>query len=101
MDGRKIAVLGDMRELGGQSKRLHAGLAELSDYADEFYLYGAEMAALRDELKKRGVPVFHSTDKGELSRALSQNIKSGDVLLFKGSRGMKMEEIADKTGEVI
>lgn len=99
MDGRKIAVLGDMLELGEQSKRLHAGLAELSDLADEFYLYGREMAALRDELTKKGVPVTHSENKEELTNALLKNIKSGDVILFKGSRGMKMEEIAEKTGD--
>ena len=99
MDGRKIAVLGDMLELGEQSKQLHAGLAELSDFADEFYLYGREMAALRDELTKKGVPVTHSENKEELTNALLKNIKSGDVILFKGSRGMKMEEIAEKTGD--
>lgn len=99
MNGRKIAVLGDMLELGEQSKALHAGLAELSDMADGFYLYGGEMAALRGELSKKGVPVTHSENKEELANALLKDIKSGDVILFKGSRGMKMEEIAEKLGE--
>lgn len=96
MSGRKLAVLGDMLELGEQSQRLHAGLSEYSDMADEFYLYGHEMAALRDELSKKGVAVTHSEDKETLASALLKNIKSGDVILFKGSRGMKMEEIAEK-----
>ena len=99
MNGRKIAVLGDMLELGGQSRALHAGIAELSDLADEFYLYGSEMAALRDELAKKSVPVTHSESKEELTNALLANIRSGDVILFKGSRGMKMEEIAEKIGD--
>lgn len=101
MNGRKIAVLGDMLELGEQSERLHTELANLSPLADEFYLYGGEMAALRDELKQRGVPVFHSENKEELAQTLLKNIKRGDVILFKGSRGMKMEEIAEKIGDEI
>lgn len=99
MSGRKIAVLGDMLELGEQSKRLHAELSGLSDLADAFYLYGNEMAALRNELAKKGVLVTHSESKEELTAALLKDIKSGDVILFKGSRGMKMEEIAEKIGD--
>ncbi len=95
-EGKKIAVLGDMLELGEQSERLHAGLAELSDNADVFFLYGAEMKALAGALKAKGVPVFHSTDKAEMTRLLLENIKDGDAILFKGSRGMRMEEIAEK-----
>lgn len=99
MNGRKIAVLGDMLELGEKSRELHAGLAELSDLADVFFLYGKEMAALRGELEKKGVPVTQSEDKAKLTEELLKEIKSGDVILFKGSRGMKMEEIAEKIGE--
>lgn len=99
ISGRKIAVLGDMLELGERSKELHAGLAELSRLADEFFLYGSEMAALRDELLKKGVPVTHGENKDELTEKLLKSIKSGDVILFKGSRGMKLEEIAEKIGD--
>lgn len=101
INGRKIAVLGDMLELGEQSRALHAGLAEFSNLADEFYLYGGEMSVLRDELIKRKVSVVHSENKEELTRILLENIKRGDVILFKGSRGMKMEEIAEKIGDGI
>lgn len=99
MSGRKLAVLGDMLELGEKSRELHAGLTELSGLADEFYLYGREMAALRDELVKKGVSVTQSENKEELTRILLENIRSGDAILFKGSRGMKLEEIAEKIGD--
>lgn len=99
--GRRIAVLGDMLELGEHSRALHAALAELSGFADAFYLYGGEMAALRDALSEKAVPVFHSEDKARLTEELLKDIKSGDVILFKGSRGMRMEEIAEKIGENI
>ena len=94
--GRKIAVLGDMLELGEMSHKLHAGTADaVCENADECFLYGHEMAYCRDELEKRGFTVFHSEDKAALARTLRSHIKDGDILLFKGSRGMKMEEIAE------
>lgn len=95
-DGRRIAVLGDMLELGEQSKDLHAGLAELADCADFFFLYGREMRYCAKALRERDIPVFHSENKEELTRNLLENVRGGDLILFKGSRGMKMEEIADK-----
>ncbi len=98
MSGRKIAVLGDMLELGEMSKQLHAGLAEfVMKNADMAFLYGKEMKALRDELFKHEFPVFHSEKKSELTELLNHNLKSGDNVLFKGSRGMRMEEIAART----
>lgn len=96
--GRKIAVLGDMLELGERSHDLHAGLVELSDCADLFFLYGQEMRALRDEFSRREIPVFHSESKQEITEMLLENVRDGDVILFKGSRGMKMEEIAQRIG---
>ena len=101
MNGRKIAVLGDMLELGEMSAKLHAGIADaVLKNADLCFLYGNEMKALRDELFKREFPVFHSENKSEITGLLLQNIKSGDAVLFKGSRGMKMEEIAGKVGKI-
>lgn len=97
MSGRKIAVLGDMLELGEMSKELHASLAEyVEKNADIAFLLGSEMKALRDELFKREFPVFHSESRAELCELLTQNLKKGDNVLFKGSRGMKMEEIANR-----
>ncbi|MCH5204266.1 MAG: UDP-N-acetylmuramoyl-tripeptide--D-alanyl-D-alanine ligase [Oscillospiraceae bacterium] len=97
MSGRKIAVLGDMLELGEMSEKLHTGLAEyVEKNADMVFLFGTEMKALRDELFRREFPVFHSENKAELTDLLVQNIKSGDKILFKGSRGMKMEDIAKR-----
>lgn len=95
-DGRRIAVLGDMLELGEHSKDLHAGLAELSDCADFFFLYGREMRYCAKAMRERDIPVFHSENKEELTRNLLENVRGGDLILFKGSRGMKMEEIAEK-----
>lgn len=94
---RRIAVLGDMLELGGMSGQLHAMIAEyIRPNADACFLYGKEMAACRDALAGSGTEVFHSEDKNELAERLNGYLAEGDAVLFKGSRGMKMEEIAEK-----
>ena len=95
--GRKIAVLGDMLELGEMSEQLHRGVAEhIVKNADAAFLFGAEMSECARELSKRGFPVTHSTDKGVVTKALLESVSAGDCLLFKGSHGMHMEEIAEK-----
>lgn len=94
---RRIAVLGDMLELGDMSKQLHAMIADyIRLNADACFLYGAEMTACRNALSGCGVKVFHSEDKEELAARLGEYLAEGDAVLFKGSRGMKMEEIAEK-----
>lgn len=95
-NGRRIAVLGDMLELGEKSKEMHTALAELADCADLFFLYGREMRYCAKAMRDKEIPVFHSESKEELTTNLLENVKSGDLILFKGSRGMAMEEIADK-----
>ena len=95
--GRKCAVLGDMLELGEMSPELHAGVAEyVMKNADCAFLYGAEMAHCRERLEHAGFEVHHSTDKQALTAELLEWLRPGDTVLFKGSRGMRMEEIAEK-----
>lgn len=95
--GRKCAVLGDMLELGEMSAKLHAGVADyIMKNADCAFLYGAEMAHCRERLEKSGFEAHHSTDKAALTEELLKWLKPGDTVLFKGSRGMRMEEIAEK-----
>lgn len=95
--GRKCAVLGDMLELGEMSAELHAGVAEyVMKNADCAFLYGAEMAHCRERLEREGFEVHHSTDKQALTAELLEWLRPGDTVLFKGSRGMRMEEIAEK-----
>lgn len=95
--GRRIAVLGDMLELGEMSRQLHEQLADcVCDSADACFLYGEQMAFCADKLLQRGFAVFRDTDKQRLADRLNSFAREGDVLLFKGSRGMKMEEIAEK-----
>lgn len=94
-EGRKIAVLGDMLELGAQSAALHAAVGQLvADTRPALLLcYGAESAAIALEAANAGVPAQHYTDKAALADALKGQLRDGDTVLFKASRGMRLEEI--------
>lgn len=93
---RRVAVLGDMLELGEMSASLHAGIADLLvQSADAAFLYGREMRRCMERLKALGGPrAFHTEDMEELVRLLRENLRDGDIVLFKGSRGMRMEQAA-------
>jgi UDP-N-acetylmuramoyl-tripeptide--D-alanyl-D-alanine ligase len=89
--GRRIAVLGDMLELGQDSQRLHAKLAEPIEAAaiDLVYTCGPNMAALHDALPKarRG---GHTADARSLAPLAAAGLRPGDTVLVKGSQGSRM-----------
>lgn len=94
---RKIAVLGDMLELGKYSNEAHK---EVGEYAAEknidlLFCYGNEAKIIAESAKNKGVNVKHFTDKSALFTELLKELKSGDAVLFKASRGMKLEEVIE------
>lgn len=96
--GRRIAVLSDMLELGKQSKSLHklAGEYVAAAGADMLYCCGSDAAAYVDGAVKKGMPpesCKYFEDKQQLAEALKNDLKAGDAVLFKASRGMKLEEV--------
>ncbi len=95
--GKKIAVLGDMLELGAEEERFHRDLAKtvLSAKVDLLLLYGDRMRWLFEELKKTSasIQVGHFRSHQDLSETLLKEMRPGDALLIKGSRGMKMETV--------
>lgn len=86
--GRRIAVLGDMRELGDDALRMHADLALPLKAADVDLVYtcGTLMRNLHDQLpdEQRGT---HSETPGELAEIVPDVLVPGDVVMVKGSRG--------------
>ena len=92
---RKIAVLGDMLELGEISRAAHENLARdcVRASVDIVFLYGECTKFTAQEAVKIGLNAVHFEDKLQLSAYLKKIIKHNDVLLFKGSRGMGMEEV--------
>ena len=93
--GRKIAVLGDMLELGTSAHPEHYKLGRIvAQKADLLFAYGPHGQVVVDGAITGGMEadcVSAYTDHQALAEALKQAAKPGDILLFKGSRGMHME----------
>jgi UDP-N-acetylmuramoyl-tripeptide--D-alanyl-D-alanine ligase len=94
--GRRIAVLGDMLELGAESDRLHAGLARaVADAkADLVFLCGSRMRSLWSEIPVGNRGAYRETS-AELAPELVERIQPGDVVLVKGSLGSRMALIVE------
>jgi UDP-N-acetylmuramoyl-tripeptide--D-alanyl-D-alanine ligase len=92
--GRRITVLGDMRELGTESARLHAELAEpLVDAGiDLVYTVGDDMARLHAALPERMRGV-HCARAAEMAPIIAAALRPGDVVTVKGSLSMRMAVI--------
>ena len=88
--GRKIAILGDMLELGKQSAELHK---EIALYANEKNIDMIWAIGKFSENYIRDYRDRHFNSKDELSDYVSIKLEKNDVILIKGSRGMAMEEI--------
>ncbi len=102
---RKIAVLGDMRELGEFGPALHAGLAdEVIEHADALLSCGPLMghlhravlgcAPLDDSVPHRPVCI-HAEDAGALAPVAAGFVEPGDVVLVKGSLGSRMKLVVE------
>ncbi|RIK88979.1 MAG: UDP-N-acetylmuramoylalanyl-D-glutamyl-2,6-diaminopimelate--D-alanyl-D-alanine ligase [Hyphomicrobiales bacterium] len=86
--GRRIAVLGDMLELGEHSQRLHAGLARALAEAnvERALLGGPQMAALAESLSA-DLPCKHRDDAEALKPLVLETVQPGDVVMVKASNG--------------
>lgn len=94
--GKRVAVLGDMLELGGVSAVEHEGIGRYAaslDALDTLYGFGPEAEAL---CRAAGSKCSgHFTDFDMLLGILKRSLVAGDVLLLKGSRGMRLERFAE------
>lgn len=95
--GRRVAVLGDMLELGKDELALHRELAEPLDAAriDRVHLVGERMAALWEVLPPDRRGVYAETADG-LAAALAEELRPGDVVMVKGSNGIRLGALAEK-----
>jgi UDP-N-acetylmuramoyl-tripeptide--D-alanyl-D-alanine ligase len=90
--GRRIAVLGDMLELGPESPELHRELAgPVARAAQRLFTYGARSRVLAEA---SSVPAEAFEDMDALVRRLLEVVRPGDVVLIKASRGMRLERAA-------
>ncbi|MBV8650655.1 MAG: UDP-N-acetylmuramoylalanyl-D-glutamyl-2, 6-diaminopimelate--D-alanyl-D-alanine ligase, partial [Alphaproteobacteria bacterium] len=92
--GRRIAVIGTMRELGEHAERLHTELAEpiLAAGVDLVFTAGTDMAGLRAALPE---PLLgpHRDRTADLAPLVIAALKPGDVVMIKGSLGTRMADI--------
>ncbi len=98
--GRRIAVLGDMLELGVRSRELHAALAEdvQSNRFDLVFAAGPLMQALASALKGH-VAVEWRRAAADLQPTVVDAVRNGDVVVVKGSNGSRMAPIVDALKE--
>ena len=98
--GRRVAVLGDMLELGDEAARWHADLADDLEAAgiDLVFTAGPLMANLHRAVDpaRRGA---HAPDSESLAAILRAEIRAGDVVLVKGSLGSRMGRIVRRLAD--
>ncbi len=94
--GRRIAVLGDMLELGENSQMLHRDLSGPIDQAgvDRVYACGQMMEQLYRQLPPFRHGLWTPTSR-ELEKQLLADIRAGDVIMVKGSLGSKMGSLVE------
>lgn len=98
-DGRKVAVLGDMFELGENEKELHAqvGAYAAEHGVDCLYCAGALSEAMYSAAKEAGIAeAEHFKDTDALLAALPELLRAGDSVLVKASHGMRYHKIVEQ-----
>ena len=98
---RKLAILGDMLEIGEESVKRHRELAESVAFsgAELVILVGHRMKHLFDELIGRGFSrqyLFWFERSSEAALFAENVARDGDLILVKGSQGMRMERVSEK-----
>lgn len=99
--GRKIAVLGDMLELGAETERSHRQIGRklFEIRADLVFFFGTRMKFAAEELRKRAFNpgnIFLFENHQELGRKLQEKMREGDLVLIKGSQAMRMEKVVEE-----
>ncbi len=104
LDGRRVAVLGDMLELGDFEERGHRMVGvRAAQVADELVVVGQRARWIADEAMKAGMAASQVSTFEETQAALEylkDHTGANDVVLVKGSRGMQMDQIVTVLEEI-
>lgn len=97
--GKKVAILGDMLELGKYSVDAHREAGNLAgSFVDLLVCVGAKAKFIADsaanQIPKENIFLFDTSD--EAKKKVAELIKEGDLILVKGSQGMRMEKITEE-----
>ena len=91
--GKRIAVLGDMAELGEDSKAMHRKVGEIAAASnlDTLICYGPLSSGMAEEARKSSkLKVFHTESMTELNRLVKEQVGSNDAVLFKASHSTNL-----------
>jgi len=102
-NGRKIAVLGDMLELGKHTIEAHKNIGRVAQQNldrkdDVLVVVGQRAKAIREGAIQAGMDekkIFEFLDSNEAGDFIKTFVKNGDMVLVKGSQGMRMERIVE------
>jgi len=102
--GRKIAVLADMLEMGSFAEEWHreVGGYVVDSEVDILVTVGDDSRFIGYDAQDRGMNsgcIYHFSNKEEAGQLLDNLVEDNDTILFKGSRGMRMEELASRLRE--
>ena len=94
---RKIAVLGDMLELGEYSNELHTKVGEevAKNKIDILITVGEMGKVISDIASKKGVETYHCDNTENATKTIKEIAKSEDIILIKASNGMKFKNIVE------
>lgn len=96
-EGRKIAVLGSMLELGRFSVDCHRRVGAFAlNHVEHMYCLGEECLPICEEWKKAGRPVHFFYHRAELVACLRNQLKAKDVVLLKGSRSKELWKVIEE-----
>ena len=94
---RKIAILGDMLELGQKTEEGHRQVGQkAAQIVDLLFVVGPRAAFIADQAKKKGLAqrkIFEFQTSKEAGLVIQKELKEDDIILVKGSRSMRMEKI--------
>lgn len=102
-NGRKVAVLGDMLELGSYSEKLHEITGSRLLGADVLIAFGDFAESYKKGAEKAGLPaenIYTCRTTSEAAELTCSVVQKGDVVLVKASRSMHAEEITEKMKEI-
>ena len=94
-NGKRIAILGDMRELGESASIEHTALLELiPKYCDACIVTGPEFQKAMQTLRIDH-DIVHAEHAEQCAQMIHQKAKAGDIVLIKGSRGIQLEKVLE------
>jgi UDP-N-acetylmuramoyl-tripeptide--D-alanyl-D-alanine ligase len=95
--GKKIAVLGSMKELGVFSEGMHREIGEFAlPFVDHLLTFGVEAKGLCGAFARGKKPAEHFEDRGALKKRLQELLRPGDSVLVKGSLSLSMGTLVEE-----